>query len=78
MITTLEQKYAALLQELSEVLQSKNVTISTQKGQIEELEAKLQVAEKSSRCWREAWEEASDELEAALVKLDQLKGGADH
>jgi hypothetical protein len=40
-----KQKYAAVLEELGEVLQSKNTTISCQKWQIDQLKEKLEKAE---------------------------------
>ena len=41
-----EQKYSAVLKELGELLDSKNTTISCQRWQIEQLQAKLEDAEK--------------------------------
>lgn len=59
-----EQRYAAVLKELGEVLQSKNTTISCQSWQIDELKAKLEAAEK--------------ERDKAVTALNEmtLKGGA--
>lgn len=46
MVMNDKQKYAAVLEELGEVLQSKNTTISCQKWQIDQLKEKLEAAEK--------------------------------
>lgn len=41
-----EQRYSAVLKELGELLTDKNLTISCQRWQIDELKAKLEAAEK--------------------------------
>lgn len=57
-----EQRYSAVLKELGELLTSKNLTISCQSWQIDELKAKLETAEK--------------ERDSLQARLDELEGGA--
>lgn len=60
---TNEQKYSAVLRELGELLENKNITIVCQRAQIEDLQEKLAKAE-----------EERDEAVAELKAM--LKGGA--
>lgn len=55
-----EQRYGAVLKELGELLTSKNLTISCQSWQIDELKAKLETAEKER-----------DSLQARLEELEE-------
>lgn len=55
-----EQRYSAVLKELGELLTSKNLTISCQGWQIDELKAKLEAAEKER-----------DSLQARLEELEE-------
>lgn len=57
-----EQRYSAVLKELGELLTSKNLTISCQSWQIDELKAKLETAEK--------------ERNSLQARLEELEEGA--
>lgn len=59
---TSQQKYNVLLEELGELLQSKNTTISVQRWQLDNLKEKLAAAEK--------------ERDDARLEIELLKGGA--
>ena len=83
MVMTAEQKYAAVLQELGEVLQQKNTTISTQKWQIVNLEEKLKQAEVerdeavyNAKQFEELLKEADVLIQLLNEQLEELKGGA--
>ncbi len=83
MVMTIEQQYAALLQELGEVLQHKNTTISTQKWQIERLKERLKDAdieceEATAHAMKldEQLLEAKCEIERLNEQIKKLKGGA--
>ena len=76
MIMTVEQKYAAVLQELGEVLQHKNTTISCQRWKIEELETKLEAAEFERNQANELLQEADLLIKLLNEQIDELKGGA--
>ena len=76
MIMTAEQKYAAVLQELGEVLQQKNTTISTQKWQIDNLKEKLANAEIERNQAQELLKEADVLIKLLNEQLEELKGGA--
>lgn len=71
-----EQRYSAVLKELGEVLQDKNTTICCQKWQIEELEAKLEAAEKERDKMLEKLGDAGIEIAVLRDEIEQLKGGA--
>ena len=83
MVMTAEQKYAAVLQELGEVLQQKNTTISTQKWQIVKLEEKLKQAEVErdeavydAKKFEELLKEADVLIQLLNEQIEELKGGA--
>lgn len=76
MFMTDEQKYSAVLRELGEVLTDKNVTISCQKWQIEELEAKLAAAEEERDKMLEKLGDAGIEIALLRDEIEQLKGGS--
>ena len=73
---TEEQKYSVLLRELGEVLQSKNTTISCQQWQIEELQAKLIIAEEECEKAVERALVLDQQLLDAMCEIEKLKGGA--
>lgn len=73
---TTEQKYNALLEELGELLRSKNTTISCQRWQIDELKAKLEAAEQERDFAKEKLAEASKSIDILLADIKELKGGA--
>lgn len=83
MVMTAEQKYAAVLQELGEVLQQKNTTISAQKWTIEELQAKLEhvkterdEAVYNAKKFEELLNEADVLIQLLNEQIEELKGGA--
>lgn len=76
MYMTDEQKYAAVLKELGEVLQQKNTTISTQKWQIDNLEEKLEAADAELAFAREKLADANMQINILLDEIQKLKGGA--
>ena len=71
-----EQRYSAVLKELGEVLAEKNTTISCQKWQIDELEAKLEAAEAERDFAKEKLEDAGVAIDILQAKVAELKGGA--
>lgn len=71
-----EERYSAVLKELGEVLQEKNTTISCQKWQIEELEAKLAAAVEERDLAKEKLADASRSIDILLADIKELKGGA--
>lgn len=73
---TNEQKYSALLRELGEVLQGKNMTIDCQRWQIEELEKKLAAAEEERDFAKEKLADAGVKISILLDEVNKLKGGA--
>lgn len=73
---TSEQKYAAVLKELGEVLESKNTTITCQKWQIDQLKEKLAAAEEERDLAKEKLADASRNIDILLEEVAQLKGGA--
>ena len=76
MIMTSEQKYAAVLQDLGEVLQHKNTTISCQKWQIDQLKEKLAAAEEERDFAKEKLADASVAISVLQAEVEELKGGA--
>ena len=77
MITmTDEQRYAEVLRELGEVLANKNMTISCQGWQIDQLKEKLEAAEKEIAFAKEKLADESAQIESLLDEIDHLKGGA--
>ncbi len=77
MIMTSEQKYAAVLQDLGEVLQHKNTTISCQKWQIDQLKEKLAAAEEERDFAKEKLADASVAISVLQAEVEELKGGAE-
>ena len=78
MIMTDEQRYSAVLKELGEVLQNKNTTISCQRWEIEELQAKLAAAEEERDFAKEKLADAGIKIAILLDEVEKLKGGAEH
>lgn len=75
MVMTDEQRYSAVLRELGEVLQNKNTTISCQKWQIEELQARAIAAEEERDFAKERLAAAHVAIDELQKKIEQLKGG---
>lgn len=73
---TTEQKYAEVLKELGELLQSKNTTIQVQSWQIDSLKKQLAVAEAERDADASQIAALKTELAAAEEEIEQLKGGA--
>ena len=71
-----EQRYSAVLKELGEVLQSKNTTISCQAWQIDQLKEKLAAAEAERDKAIKRAIVFENELQAAVIEIETLKGGA--
>lgn len=76
MYMTTEQKYNEVLKALGEQLADKNLTISSQKWQIDELTAKLAAAEEERDFAKEKLADASRSIDILLADIKELKGGA--
>lgn len=83
MLMTDKQKYAAVLEELGEVLTSKNLIISSQEYTIKQLKEKLEAAERERDTIAEQAMSLDEQLrddENLIVQLrneiEVLKGGA--
>ncbi len=70
------QKYSVLLKELGELLENKNMTISYQKWQIEQLKEKLVAAEEERDLAKEKLADASRSIDILLADIKELEGGA--
>lgn len=57
---TIKEKYAVLLEEIAELLRSKNKEIALQRWQIGELQTKLEAAEKELRETQDALHKAKE------------------
>lgn len=73
MLMTDEQKYAAVLRELGDVLASKNTTISCQSWQIDQLKEKLAAAEAERDDTLHDLKEAEKHIDEASVAFAQLR-----
>ena len=76
MAMTNNEKYSAVLRELGELLESKNMTISSQNWQIEQLKEKLAAAENELHFAKERLAGAHVAIDALQAEIEEMKGGA--